>query len=216
MQAIKRPYATVLQALGGVGPFSGLLRDAPARQPHGWARWLASLFAIHNPRRMVALDCPWWNVRATREVEAFLRARPGARVFEYGAGASTVWLARRAATVVSVEHDAEWHRRCGELVGSYGNARVLWRDRSADPAAYRDAIDAVPGAFDLIVVDGRDRAACLARAVERLAPDGIILFDDSGRARYRDAIARSGLTERRYFGRSYCVPYPDHTSILAR
>lgn len=216
MQAIKRPYSTALQALGNVGPFKGLLRDAPARQPYGWARWAASLFAIHNPLRMVALDCPWWNVRATRDVEAFLRARPSARVFEYGAGASTVWLARRAATVTSVEHDGDWHRRCCDLIGHHGNARVLRRDRSIDPTTYLDAIDAVSGSFDLIVIDGRDRGACLGRAVQRLAPGGIILFDDSGRTRYRDAIARSGLVERRYFGRSYCVPYPDHTSILSR
>ncbi|MBY8828725.1 class I SAM-dependent methyltransferase [Hephaestia mangrovi] len=216
MQVIKRPYSTVLQALGGVGPFSGLLRDAPARQPYGWARWAASLFAIHNPQRMVALDCPWWNVRATRDVEAFLRARPAARVFEYGAGASTIWLARRAGTVVSVEHDADWYERCRDLARPCGNAQILWRDRSADPSAYVDAIDAVPGLFDLIVIDGRDRGVCLAQAKRRLTLGGIILFDDTGRARYRDAIASSGLIERRYFGRSYCVPYPDHTSILSR
>src|SRR3546814_16419215 len=60
---------------------------------------------------MIALGLPWWNVAATREVAEFLRARPKARVFEYGAGASTIWLARHAAGVWSVERHSEWHQR---------------------------------------------------------------------------------------------------------
>ena len=43
---------------------------------------------------------------------------------------------------------------------------------------------------------------------------GCILFDDSGRRRYRAAIGDCGLVEKHYFGLSYCVPYPDHSSIL--
>ena len=67
---------------------------------------------------------------------------------------------------------------------------------------------------DLIVIDGRLRAACLAAAMSALRPGGIILFDDSGRARYRGAIAHCGLAEEHFRGLSYCVPYPDHSSIL--
>src|SRR3546814_12921991 len=58
---------------------------------------------------MVRLDLPWWTLRAKRLVEHHLAARPEARVFEYGAGASTVFLARRARQVVSVEHDPLWY-----------------------------------------------------------------------------------------------------------
>src|SRR3546814_1018846 len=84
-----------------------LAGEAQQSDEYGWLRWSASLFAIHDIERMIALGLPWWNVAATREVAEFLRARPKARVFEYGAGASTIWLARHAAGVVSVEHHAE-------------------------------------------------------------------------------------------------------------
>lgn len=212
MQSVKRSYADVMHGLAELGPLEKLFNDARGREPYGWHRWAASLLAIHDVRRMVALDLPWWNVHATQKVEAFLARRANVRVFEYGAGASTAWLARRAANVISVEHHAEWQKLISPMVERLGNARLWGRELDGD--AYVGAIDEAGGEFDLIVVDGRRRVECLARALPHLRKDGIILFDDSGRRRYRAAIRDCGLKEDRHFGRSYCVPYPDFTSIL--
>lgn len=212
MQLVKRSYSGLMHRVASLGPFERLAAGARKRDVYGWQRWAASLLAIHDIDRMIALDLPWWNVAATREIESWLRARPDARVFEYGAGASTVWLARRAKEIVSVEHHAEWHSHLTRIVGAHPNATLLQRDLAGD--AYIGAIDETNGQFDLIVVDGRRRVECLARALQRLKPDGIILFDDSGRRRYRHAIDTCGLREVRHFGRSYCVPYPDFTSLL--
>lgn len=212
MQLVKRSYAGVMHMIANLGPMERLAEEAQRRDEYGWLRWSASLLAIHDIERMIALGLPWWNVAATREVAEFLRTRPKARAFEYGAGASTIWLARHAASVVSVEHHAEWHQRLAKEVAPFNNIQLHQRDLAGD--GYIGAIDAEDGLFDLIVVDGRRRTECLARAIPRLAPGGLILFDDSGRGRYRGAIESCGLKERRYFGRSYCVPYPDFTSIL--
>src|SRR3546814_19513082 len=129
---------------------------------------------------MIALGLPWWNVAATREVAEFLRARPKAHVFEYGAGASTIWLARHAAGVVSVEHHAEWHQRLTKEVVRYPGIQLLHRELEGD--AYIDAIDAANGHFALTVVDGRRRTECLPRAIPHLAHGGPIPPDNSGRA----------------------------------
>lgn len=212
MQLVKRSYAGVMHSIANLGPMEKLAANAQQSDEYGWLRWSASLLAIHNIERMIALGLPWWNVAATREVAEFLRARPKARVFEYGAGASTIWLARHAASVTSVEHHVEWHQRLTKEVVRFPNIDL--RHRELDGDAYIGAIDAAEGLFDLIVVDGRRRTECLARAIPHLAPGGILLLDDSGRSRYRNAIENCGLSERRYFGRSYCVPYPDFTSIL--
>jgi len=163
---------------------------------------------------MMALDVPWWNVRATRQAEIHLKARSSARVFEYGAGASTAWLAQRARHVISVEHNPEWLGVLQPMLGGFGNVE-LWH-RALESEAYPGAIAEAGGSFDMIVIDGRRRVECLGRALPHLAPDGIVLFDDSGRERYREGINGSGLHERHYFGRSYCVPFPDRTSILRR
>lgn len=213
MDAVKRRYVDVMQSLGST-PFVASWAAEGRGRPYGLVRWAASLFAIYDTDRMIALDCPWWNVAASREIERFLTKRPGARVFEYGAGASSVWLARRAREVISVEHDADWFARFRRQLDGFDNARLLHRSIEPEAEAYVSAITKAGGDFDLVVVDGRHRARCLLAALPRLAPGGIVLFDDSGRSRYREAIERCGLRETRHFGRSFCVPYPDHTSIL--
>ena len=212
MQLVKRSYSNFMHVCARLGPLEKLIHEARDRDPYRWHRWAASLLAIHDVKRMVALDLPWWNVRATRAVEAFLAGRAKARVFEYGAGASTAWLARRAASVTSVEHHAEWQKLISPIIERLGNAQLWGRELAGD--AYIGAIDEAGGEFDLIVIDGRRRVECLARALPHLRKDGLVLFDDSGRRRYRAAIRNCGLTEERHFGRSYCVPYPDFTSIL--
>ncbi len=212
MQAAKQLYSTGVQTLAGLAPLEAYAARAKDAAPDSTRRWLASLLAIHQPKRMIALDCPWWNVAATGKVDRFLAARPGARVFEYGAGASTAWLARRAGEVISVEHHAGWHGALGSMIADHRNVK-LWH-RALEGAGYIGAIAEAGGAFDLIVVDGRRRVECLAQAIPFLKPGGIVLFDDSARRRYRAAIAGCGLSEDWNYGRSYCVPYPDASSIL--
>ena len=205
-------YSASVQAISRLGPVEQFIAEARQSDPQGLSRWAASLLAIHQPERMIGLDCPWWHVGATGSVAAFLKARPGARVFEFGSGASTAWLARRAQQVISVEHHVDWCARLRPLLTGFANASLLHRDLTE--GRYVDAITELGGEFDLIIVDGRQRIACLERAKPFLKRGGIILFDDSGRSRYRQGIKSAGLTEQHFFGRSYCVPYPDHTSIL--
>lgn len=215
MHALKGRYVNTMHGLAGFGPLARFGDTARESSPYGWRRWAASLLAIYDTERMVKLDLPWWNVEATREVESFLKARPGARVFEWGAGASTVWLARRTGDVISVEHDSDWLGKFQAQTKDHHNVALLHRAIDGDDAdAYVNAIDEFDGQFDLIVVDGRQRVRCLEKATSRLAPHGRILFDDSGRARYRGGIGACGLTEDHHHGRSFCVPYPDHTSLL--
>jgi hypothetical protein len=214
LQTLKSNYVAAVRRIGDYEPFARLRFETNTAQSHGWRRWAASLFAIYNAEEMMQLDLPWWNVAATVEAEAFLRARPNARIFEWGSGASTVWLSRRAEQVVSIEHDANWHSLMAQAIEGRPGVTLLKRDLA--DGSYANAIHEYEGDFDLIVVDGRQRAACLEQATAKLRPGGFILFDNSGRRRYRSAIANCGLEEQHFFGRTYCVPYPDHTSFLRR
>ncbi|MBJ3777350.1 class I SAM-dependent methyltransferase [Acuticoccus mangrovi] len=213
LRHIKRAYGAFAQAVPGIWPGDSIYGE---RQLDEFGRWLASLGAIYHLQRMIALDIPWWNVDATAVIADFLTCRPDARVFEYGSGASTVWLARRAREVLTVEHDALWASDVAVALSGRDRVRQILAGSESDDVgpSYARSIEG-HGLFDLIVIDGRHRADCLAAAVPHLAPAGLILFDDSGRARYRPAIANCGLIEMHYFGLSYCVVYPDHTSILA-
>ena len=79
------------------------------RAPHSRAAtWARSLFAIHDIDQLARLGVPWWTFDSADRIAAFLRLRPDARIFEWGSGASTLWLAERAGSVHSVEHHAGW------------------------------------------------------------------------------------------------------------
>ena len=209
LHTVKRAYATAAQAAGWGLTRLGILGEAPPPIDRRARHWAYSLTKVHDSLALAALDVPWWTT--TRS----LRSRRGspsvngspARVFEYGSGASTIWLARRASEVHSVEH----HRGFGEMMASelaqfdHVTLRVIEPaasdrpvvasakegHRGLDFAEYVAAIDTVDGDFDLVVVDGRAREACLRAAQRRLAPGGIVVFDNSRRRRYREAIRAS-------------------------
>ncbi|MEL6197438.1 MAG: class I SAM-dependent methyltransferase [Pseudomonadota bacterium] len=212
----------------------GILDALERRRSNRAALWLRSLFSIHDIEDMVHLDLPWWCFGAIEEVDRFLASLQGrARVLEWGSGASTLWLAKRAAHVTSIEHDAPWAAIVATLTSDldrvaliseppepksegrddwYGSAKAGWRDYSF--RRYVNRAEEIPGPFDLIVIDGRCRERCLDMAKQRLAPGGRILFDNTGRRRYREAIARSGLVPTTFAGLAPGLPYPDHTTIL--
>ena len=210
------------------------LDRAYRRRPASPAGHLRTLFAIHDVDDLVHLDIPWWTYGATRVVERHLAARGGAaRVFEYGSGASSVWLGNRSGEVHSVEHHvgfAAVMRRVLAQAGLTEKVELLEvaAQASPDPVTrsgrkcedsvdytdYARSIEKVGGEFDLIVVDGRARVACCQVAVPFLAPGGIIVFDDSQRPRYRDGIEGSGLQVRRIWGWVPSLPYPRQTALL--
>jgi hypothetical protein len=228
---VRSAYVRTLHGVGTVLGRTGL-DDWLAARKSPIARHVRSCGAIYDAERMIPLDVPWWTYSAAAEVETFLRDRGGAtRVFEYGAGASTVWLARRAGEVHSVEHDAAFVDMLAPKLAGFDNVRLRCvepGERRADATAVSDraghehldfgdyvaAIDEAGGLFDVIVVDGRARAACLAQAIPHLADGGVIVFDNAGRARYRAAIESSGLQVDVRRGWAPSLPYRETTALL--
>ena len=64
------------------------------------------MFAIHDVHDLSRLDLPWWTYPAI--TRSTIWPTRSARVFEYGSGASSVWLGSPAREVHSVEHSKEW------------------------------------------------------------------------------------------------------------
>lgn len=231
---VKRSYVGALRLVRGVLRPLGVLRVPADHRIKRWRHWFQSLLAIHDIDELIHLDVPWWTYDAIERVEAFLRAHPSAKVFEYGSGASTVWLARRAAQVVSVDHHASWVDQLRPRLAGFDNVTLtLVRPEALEHGdslylsgksgsrglsfkAYAEAIDHWPQKFDVIVVDGRARAACLRHAVARLAENGMIVFDNSHRRRYRAAILACGFETIITRGLVPSLPLPDQTTLLWR
>lgn len=219
----------VRSGLASAGLLDPLDRWASRSRSGAWARSLLAVYDLHD---LIALDVPWWTYESAELVERFLAGRPDARVLEWGSGASSVWLASRAGSVTSIEHDPEWAEQIGPVLpanaqvvavpptlASQSEAPIRSAKKGFEGLDFRDYVEGIDrqhGDFDLVVVDGRAREACLERAVDRLAPGGLIVVDNVERARYRAAIDRIGTRVSVHWtsGLTPSLPYPTRTALL--
>jgi hypothetical protein len=232
---VKRAYASGAQATGRALERVGILSHDPPPRSRRYRHWAYSLTRAHDSLGIARLDVPWWTYGAIDAVEAWLGARTSnVRAFEWGSGASTIWLARRVAELHSVEHHAGFGAMIQQQLATEGqtwatltivepeptDAPVIGSAKEGhgrlDFSRYVEHIDAVGGTFQLVVVDGRAREACLTAALPHLADDGLIVFDNSMRRRYRAAIASAPVVEQPYRGLTPTLPYPDQTSLLRK
>ena len=158
--------------------------------------WLASVWSNSSP---LERHQPWLTFPATAWLERMLS--PNMRVFEFGSGGSSLFFSQRVAEVVSTEHDPEWHARVlAELRAEHReNCQLLLVPQT--PAAdgpqdvylgeqrvktggrfeqYARAIDAFPDhSFDIVMVDGLARRACVQHALPKVKPGGYLILDNS-------------------------------------
>lgn len=230
---MKSAYVSGVRGARKVAEKTGLLARLD-RSTSRTGQYLRSLFAIYDGRDLATLGVPWWTYPAIDRVEAVLAERGDrCRVLEFGAGASTLWLARRCKEVHSVEHDIEFADQLAPLLAEHPNvtlykvaavpARGVPRAASQrrghehlDFAPYVAMADEIGGTFDLVVVDGRAREASLRAALPHLAEDGLVVFDNANRRRYRQGIDGSGLTAEYLRGVAPSLPYPSTTALLSR
>ena len=227
-------YVSTMRKARTVADKVGLL-DRLSRSNTRRAQYLRSMFAIYDARELATLDVPWWSYPAIDRVDAVLAGRGDrTRVLEFGAGASTAWLARRCREVHSVEHDLEFADEIAPLLAQYDNVTLhkvavptavegrpsVRSNRRGhehlDFAPYVAMVEQIGGTFDLVVVDGRARVASLSAAVPHLADDGVVVFDNASRAEYKSGIAASGLHAEYLRGLAPSLPYPSTTALLTR
>jgi hypothetical protein len=230
---IKTFYVWLVRGLRFIANKTGILKMLDLKKNNTLFLYVRSLFSIWDIHDMAKLDIPWWTCGAITSVESFLKGLDGkARVFEYGPGASTLWLSKRVKYISYVEHDDEFFNLLSELLADKRNVKgalIPPQFNQGSPTAfssgrrgfekldfseYVNSIRAAEGPFNLIVIDGRARVACLREAIKHLAPNGMILFDNSNRKRYRAGIDSSGMNEKSFRGLAPCLPYIENTSLL--
>jgi hypothetical protein len=166
-------------------------------------RWLGSL--RHFDRQLEGHQ-PWLSFGAIAYMSD--RLGPTSSVFEYGSGGSTLWFADRVGRVTSVEHDPDWRARVQREIerAQRGNASVMLREPTPaleSPESfehYARACETFPDeSFDLVLVDGKTRLACLERAALKVRVGGLLALDDSEMPRLRPAFARFATWPSRSF-----------------
>jgi hypothetical protein len=233
---MKRIYIGAVHALRAVAGAVGILVILDNRAKRSkFSLWVRSLLSIYDLSDLVALDVPWWTFESKEIVEKFLQTKPNSRVFEFGSGASTFWLAKRATEVISIEHDPVWAQKVKENLPSNAQvilvpAQTISPERTPilslkrgfqdlDFTNYVMAINSeVGGWFDLIVIDGRARKQCFERALNFLSDGGIIVFDNVDRTRYLKVLEkyRNTIEVQVTKGLTPALPYPNRTALIRK
>jgi hypothetical protein len=178
--------------------------------PGDLASWARSMATRRKPFAYVR---PWLTFEAVRAVDAHLQR--GSRLFEYGCGHSTVYWARRGVEVWGMESDPAWYARTREQLRGTPNADIRL---ACDEQAYVRGIDRVQGDFDAVLIDGDWRRACLAAALPRLRPGGMLVVDNTDWHWYADIDVRIPRDWRKvvHAGCAPFIGYPSETSIWTR
>lgn len=108
----------------------------------------------------------------------------GSLILEAGAGASTIWFAKRAASVLSFEHDKDWFNSVKETLEHHGIGNV---DLRLSPDYPKKGLD-IKGMFNVILIDGRGRVKTTMSILKNLKPGGYLILDNAERTKYNPII----------------------------
>lgn len=205
-------------------------QKAFSEHPLDAARSFLARLRSENPLEKLPYMC-WGAIDLLRR-----EVGEGTKVFEYGSGGSTVFLAGLGAELVSVEHDAQWYgliqKRLVDLDlnrvdhrfvppvypaswGDLGRGDVygsgMERYVGMDFRDYVEVINEFPDSyFDVLIIDGRARVKCAQVGLAKVRNGGLLLLDDSRRARYGEI--RRLLEKQVYRHFTGIHPYPKRYS----
>ncbi len=144
--------------------------------------WLKSA-EKHIPMDGDGNPVPWYTYAFIHFLTP--RVRSDMTVYEYGSGYSTMWWADRVKSVVTCEHDEAWYKdlkgRLPANVDSHHVALEYGGDYSRHILQYEKA-------FDVVIIDGRDRVNCAKNAIGALKEAGVIIWDNSDRDYYSEGM----------------------------
>lgn len=168
-----------------------------------------ALRSLMNLQLKASPTFPWMVFSAVDFMEKTLPA--DAVAFEWGSGRSTLYFAERLKKLVSIEHDESWYHSVKTQLSKLDSDHVdyryipkstdsfvekaqrpeVWRKLNYRPRkpSFQDYFDAIlefdDAFFDMVIVDGRARVACVLNAMDKLKPGGVLVLDNSDREEYR-------------------------------
>jgi hypothetical protein len=139
-------------------------------------------------------------------------------VLEFGGGQSTLWWARRARQVVTLEGDPGWYSEIKQRMPANASLHLVsMASRDENVADVRRALEAQPqSTFDVIVIDGLYRENMIDFAQQYLSDDGIIVCDNAEGYGFHEGFKDSGLWRVDFFGNAPGVVLPHATSVYFR
>jgi hypothetical protein len=198
----------ILRKLRLAGPiqliYKGILDET------GWLKSFNAMQSIDKSGNPI----PWCSYSFIYFIEQ--RLSNDLSVFEFGAGNSTLWYAKRVKEVISVEHDLVWKTMLEQKVPS--NSKVIFKELSYN-GEYARTTTSLGRKFDVIVVDGRDRNNCIYNSIDSLSDKGVIILDNSQRTNYNESqkfLLAKGFKRIDFTGLCPAVAHINTTTIFYR
>ena len=135
-------------------------------------------------------------------------------VLEFGGGQSTLWWAKRAKHVVTIEGNKEWYERIRDGLPENVDLHYVVMDSAESCLSVVKKI--VDASYDAIIIDGHYRFEMAGLAQTLLSESGIIVCDDTDAEcyRYADAFKETDLKRVDFFGNAPGVVLTRATSIF--
>lgn len=150
------------------------------KREHGYLQSLINKQCLNGDSEPI----PWYTYPAIEQLDKWDFSE--CDVLEYGSGNSTLWWARRARTVTSIESSSDWFRHVSNLTPN--NCKLLLRPVNEERShpeeleRYVETVDSL-GMFDVVVVDGINssgiRRRCMDKALDHLRTGGLFILDNS-------------------------------------
>ena len=118
---------------------------------------------------------PWWTFCIKSRVDDILK--PDMSVLEFGSGNSTVWVAQRVQSVVSIESNAGWYEQVKKMLAELELSNVDLRHSGAD--TFTDIAFVADRSLDFCIIDGWNRGECAVVALPKMKTGGWIYLDNS-------------------------------------
>ena len=136
--------------------------------------WLRSMYSRRVP---LSYPVPWITFDATRKILKHITT--SSTMFEFGAGNSTLYWARRVASICATENHRGWLEMLRSKIETQQirNVQLLHGDSEA---SYVETIAQWPhDYFDVVVVDGAYRRDCVRQAIAHVKPGGLLVVDNT-------------------------------------
>ena len=133
-----------------------------------WGATLRFLFD-YRPKK------PTISFRATRKIEKILKSSYSC--VEFGSGMSTIWLAKRCKFLLSRENDPFWHDKISNYLEKNSITNIQYE--LCDEKNFSLLSNFQDNFFDFALIDGWDRAGCVASVLPKLKVGGWLYLDNS-------------------------------------
>jgi predicted O-methyltransferase YrrM len=119
---------------------------------------------------------PWIAYSSVKFLKNFLKH--DSRVLEFGSGMSTIWYARNAGEVFSVDDHKLWHQKVCDIIKEQKIHNITYK-LAVNDGEYVSFMSEDQQGFDLVMVDGNHRSKCIEYAAKLVRQGGILYLDNS-------------------------------------